>query len=264
MKKNKIAVTSGGFDPIHSGHIEYLNHAKKHGDKLVVLLNGDEWLKNKKGSFFMPFTERKIILESLTIVDEVLNFEDDEKGSCINGLKDVQNRFPDSEVIFCNGGDRTKTNIPEMELSDITFKFGVGGNYKKNSSSLILKNWLYDKESRIWGEFFNLFVEENIKVKELVIHPKKGMSFQRHSHRNELWFVSKGSCLVNYSKNSENKKKQFHLNENDTFHIKKNEWHQLINPNNENCKIIEIQYGEMVEESDIERLYYFDEKNLEK
>ena len=93
--------------------------------------------------------------------------------------------------------------------------------------------------------------------------PKQGMSFQRHLHRNELWFVSEGSCIVNYSKSKESEKKEYKLSTEDIFQVKKNEWHQIINPNSEICKIIEIQYGDEVKESDIERLYYFDEnKNL--
>ncbi len=87
------------------------------------------------------------------------------------------------------------------------------------------------------------------------------MSFQRHFHRNELWFISEGSCIVNYSKSEESDKKEYHLNKDDTFQVKKNEWHQIINPFDEKCKIIEIQYGDKVDESDIERLYYFEGNN---
>ena len=83
----KISVVSGGFDPLHSGHISYLKEAKNYGEKLIVALNSDDWLIKKKGKFFLPFSERKIILESLKYVDEVIDFEDDKQGSCINALK---------------------------------------------------------------------------------------------------------------------------------------------------------------------------------
>ena len=116
--KKKITVVSGGFDPIHSGHIAYLEEARRYGDVLIVLLNSDTWLENKKGKFFLPFVERKIILENLKLVDAVFGFEDDEKGSCINGLKEIKNKFPKDKIIFCNGGDRTKNNIPEMDLKE--------------------------------------------------------------------------------------------------------------------------------------------------
>ncbi len=254
----KISVVSGGFDPIHSGHISYLEAAKKEGDYLVVALNSDKWLKNKKEKNFLPFHERRLILESIKYVDEVIDFEDDNEGSCINALSKLKNKYPNDELIFCNGGDRNKDNIPEMRVKNIKFKFGIGGNEKENSSSSILKKWNYEKEERVWGHFYNLFLDKNIKVKELIVSPKQGMSFQRHFHRNEIWFISEGSCTVHHSKKSEKDKKTFTLKKDDIFKVKKNEWHQIINPNKEICKIIEIQYGDKLIESDIERLYYFE------
>lgn len=137
----KIAIISGGFDPIHSGHIAYIESAKQYGSKLVVCLNSDQWLIKKKGKFFLEFDERKIILESLRDVDLVLDFEDDDIGSCINGLTKLKAMFPNDDLFFCNGGDRDKTNIPEMKVDGINFIFGVGGNYKKNSSRWILSRW---------------------------------------------------------------------------------------------------------------------------
>ena len=83
----KVIVVSGGFDPLHSGHISYFEDAKSYGDKLIVALNSDSWLEKKKGKFFMPFSERKSIIESLKYVDEVIDFDDDEIGSCILGLE---------------------------------------------------------------------------------------------------------------------------------------------------------------------------------
>ena len=163
----KIVVVSGGFDPLHSGHIEYFKAAKKFGDKLVVALNSDKWLEDKKGKFFMPYEERSSIVENLKSVDIVIDFKDDEIGSCINALIKVKELYPRDEIIFCNGGDRDNTNCPEMSVSNIRFEFGVGGDFKKNSSSWILKNWNYYNEERLWGSFYNLFEDENVKVKEL-------------------------------------------------------------------------------------------------
>ena len=96
----KIVVVSGGFDPIHSGHIAYFEVAKSHGDKLVIALNSDAWLAHKKGKAFMPFEERKIIIENLTFVDEVIDFEDDDLGSCIKGLEKIKSMYPNDEIIF--------------------------------------------------------------------------------------------------------------------------------------------------------------------
>tara|TARA_B100001057_G_scaffold83127_1_gene78760 strand:+ start:898 stop:1341 length:444 start_codon:yes stop_codon:yes gene_type:complete len=138
----KVVVVSGGFDPVHSGHIFYLLEAKKFGDRLIVALNSDEWLIKKKGKEFMPFEERKIILENLICVDQVIDFEDDDLGSCINALKSIKKMFPNDEIIFANGGDRNKENIPEMTEEGIQFLFGIGGNFKRNSSSSILDEWV--------------------------------------------------------------------------------------------------------------------------
>ncbi len=255
----KISVVSGGFDPIHSGHIDYLNSAKKIGDYLVVALNSDEWLINKKKKVFMSLQERKSILMNIECVDEVIVFEDDNRGSCISALEQIKLKFPNDKIIFCNGGDRNKDNIPEMVVENIDFKFNVGGQNKKNSSSQLLKNWKFESEDRVWGSFFNLFDSKDVKVKELIIRPNKGMSFQRHKERNEIWLVSKGSCEVFHSKDDPELKIKKKLKKFDKFTIAKGEWHQIVNPFNKDCHIIEIQYGDSVIEEDIERLNYYDE-----
>jgi len=254
----KVVIVSGGFDPIHSGHISYLESAKSLGDRLIVALNSDDWLIKKKGKFFMPFEERKIILSNIKFVDEVISFADDDIGSCKDALEQTKLACPNDEIIFCNGGDRNEGNIPEMEVEGVNFYFGVGGNDKKNSSSWILKNYEHPSEERVWGKFFNLFEDENLKLKELIISPNSGMSFQRHFHRNEIWFVSEGKCCVNFHKNDHSKVDEIPLNTFDTFSVKKEEWHQLFNPYKEECRIIEIQFGEENSEEDIERIKYYD------
>ena len=254
----KLIVVSGGFDPIHSGHIAYFNSAKSYGDKLIVALNSDAWLEKKKGKFFMPFDERKVIVESIKFVDEVIGFEDDDKGSCINALEEIKKSYPNNDIYFANGGDRDKKNIPEMSVSDINFIFSVGGNDKKNSSSWILNKWQYYFEERQWGSFFNLFETKNIKVKELIVEPGKSMSFQRHFKRNEIWLVSEGSCTVSYSDDPiEKEKKQLQLNKFDHYLVPVGHWHQITNFCKVKTHIIEIQYGEDCIESDIERLDKF-------
>ena len=256
----KIIIVSGGFDPLHSGHIAYLKSAKELGDKLIVALNSDEWLVKKKGKFFMPFFERKTIVENLSCVDLVIDFEDDELGTAINALIKVKEMYPDDQLIFANGGDRNKDNIPEMLVDNIQFEFSVGGDDKKNSSSWILKNWQYYYEERLWGSFYNLYEEAQVKVKELIVAPGKGMSFQKHFKRSEIWMVSKGSCIVNYSKDNPDNKQNIKLNKFDHFLVPLGEWHQITNPFEHTCHIIEIQYGEECVEDDIERTEYYQEK----
>ena len=84
------------------------------------------------------------------------------------------------------------------------------------------------------------------------------MSFQRHQKRNEIWFVSKGSCEVKHSLDDPDDIHQTKLSTEEVFHVKQGEWHQLINPSQEVCHIIEIQYGESTSEDDIERLFYYE------
>lgn len=130
------------FDPVHSGHIEYINAARKLGDILFVGLNSDDWLSRKKGKSFMSWHERHIILSNLRSVDDVFAF-DDSDGTAIDAIRRVREENPDHTIIFANGGDRTKENIPEMSIDDedVEFVFGVGGTDKINSSSWILQKW---------------------------------------------------------------------------------------------------------------------------
>ena len=135
-------IVTGGFDPIHSGHIEYFKSAKELGSILFVGLNSDDWLSRKKGKAFMPVEERKAIIESIKYVGHVFTFNDVDN-TANDAIKYVKNYVPiNSTISFANGGDRTQTNIPEMieDHKGINFVFDVGSE-KKNSSSLILKKW---------------------------------------------------------------------------------------------------------------------------
>lgn len=138
----KIVVATGGFDPVHSGHIKYLNAAAKLGDLLLVGINSDEWLQRKKGKEFLSFYERSFIIKNLKSVNLTFGF-DDADGSAKDAIRHARSFYLNDTIIFVNGGDRTNTNIPEMgvEDSNLEFVFGVGGEDKANSSSLILKGW---------------------------------------------------------------------------------------------------------------------------
>ena len=249
----KIVIVTGGFDPIHSGHIALLKEAKNLGHALAVGLNSDEWLRRKKGHEFMPWSERSAIIENLKMVDIVFSF-DDSDGSAIDAIKRVKEVYPDDEIIFANGGDRTKDNIPEMVFEDVEFVFGVGGEDKKNSSSWILEEWKSPKTARPWGYYKVLHqVGKEVKLKELTVEPCKSLSMQKHKQRAEFWFVSEGEATVytlNRKTDSElvGKFTQF-----DHTWIANNEWHQLVNETSEPLRIIEIQYGSDCSEEDIER-----------
>ena len=136
----KVVVCSGGFDPIHSGHISYLRAAKRLGDTLVVGVNSDDWLTRKKGKPFMPLDERLQIIQAIKYVDYTMKFLDDDD-SARHLIHNVKLMWPSAEIIFANGGDRNETNNRESDVEGITFVFGVGGSHKMNSSSEILKQW---------------------------------------------------------------------------------------------------------------------------
>jgi len=136
----KIVLVTGGFDPLHSGHLAYLKDASKLGDKLIVGLNSDDWLCRKKGKNFLPEKERHEILSAIRYVDGCILFNDQDD-TAIEAIKNVKMLFPFAQIIFANGGDRTEDNIPEMVFDDVIFVFGVGGKDKKNSSSWILKKY---------------------------------------------------------------------------------------------------------------------------
>ena len=138
----EIVLVSGGFDPLHSGHIFLIQEASRNGD-VIVLLNSDSWLIQKKGKAFLPFAERKIIMGSLRNVIDVISFNDSDK-TCIEGIKKVIKKYPQDKIKFANGGDRNNDTTPESIFcyqNNVELIWEVGGNNKANSSSWILKKW---------------------------------------------------------------------------------------------------------------------------
>jgi len=249
-----IVLITGGFDPIHSGHISYIKASKQLGDILVVGINSDEWLTRKKGSPFMPLKERAEIVRNIIGVDYVIDFSDVDN-SAKRAIWMVRQSYPNDKIIFANGGDRTAVNIPEMDIQDdnLEFVFGVGGEDKKNSSSWILQEWKAPKTERQWGYYRVLHEVPGMKVKELTVNPGKSLSMQRHKLRSEYWIVSEGQAVINRATPLDFELPTALLNKHDQLHVVKQEWHQLTNPYNHPLKIVEIQYGEQCVEEDIER-----------
>lgn len=139
--QKKIVAISGGFDPIHVGHVEMMKEAKELGDKLVVIINNDNWLKKKKGFAFMNEQERKTIIEAIRYVDEVIITKHPENPSDMSVCKELETLHPD---IFANGGDRKPDGdpVPEVELCNklgIDLVYNVGHSGKIQSSSDLVK-----------------------------------------------------------------------------------------------------------------------------
>lgn len=247
---NTIVIATGGYDPIHSGHIEYLKAAKALGDTLVVGINSDEWLIRKKGQYFMEFNERLTVVDALECVDRAIRFPDADDTAC-GAIEFVLDTYPNDRIIFVNGGDRTSTNSPEeiryKDNDRVSFVYGVGGDMKRNSSSWLLQEWKAPKTDRNWGYYRVLHEDEGVKVKELTVNPGCDLSMQKHHQRSEFWLVSGGECIVQYEHG------QNHLDKHNTTFISVGSWHKLTNPFDVPCKIIEIQYGVSCVENDIER-----------
>jgi len=254
----KIVLVSGGFDPLHSGHIRMFTEAKTLGDRLIVGVNSDAWLTRKKGRPFMPQAERVAVVRALGMVDAVVAFDADydADGSCRRFVEDSCYNYEEDEVIFANGGDRNNGNIPEMEVvtENLSFEFGIGGKDKANSSSWILSEWKAPKTERAWGYYRVLHEEPGIKVKELAVNPGASLSNQRHFNRSEYWLVSEGEATVDYQKHPGwNVQLTNRFQKHQALDIPCETWHRLYNETDQPVRIIEIQYGEDCREEDIER-----------
>jgi len=133
-KKTKTVAVSGGFDPIHVGHVRMIQEAARMGN-VIVIVNSDDWLMRKKGYVFMPFKERQEVILSLKGVVRVVEAEDEDNTVC-KTLEKIQ------PSVFANGGDRKEGNVPEYDLCNrlgIALAFGVGGSDKPQSSSWLVK-----------------------------------------------------------------------------------------------------------------------------
>jgi D-beta-D-heptose 7-phosphate kinase/D-beta-D-heptose 1-phosphate adenosyltransferase len=144
MAKNKkeiVVAVSGGFDPVHVGHVRMFNEAKKLGDKLVVILNNNNWIKAKKGRAFMPDTERKEVIEGFRSVDKVVLTSHPENPKDMSVNKELEKIHPD---IFANGGDRKPSGdpVPEVKICEmlgIKMVYNLGKGGKVQSSSWLIK-----------------------------------------------------------------------------------------------------------------------------
>jgi len=146
VRKKRMVIVSGAFDPIHVGHVRLMRDAASKGDELVIILNNNVWVKKKKSYIFMSQVERKEILLSMNCVSKVIvtmHKKDSEDISVCTSLKKIYSDFGKKyNLIFANGGDKKKHNIPEYDLCEqlgIKMIFGMGGRQIQHSSELIEK-----------------------------------------------------------------------------------------------------------------------------
>lgn len=219
----RIAI-SGGFDPLHPGHIALIEEAKKYGE-LHIIVNSDAWLARKKGFYFQPICDRKKILEAYTPhVHEV----DDTDGSVSEALRRIR---PD---YFGNGGDRTETNVPEISVCEdlgIEPIFGLGGMKYASSSALNAKQRVVTR----WGWYDVILDMPKLKVKMLHVEAGKSLSLQRHENRSEFFFMPTGEVRINLP----------------------SVWHVLEAPGDESLEVLEVQMGTS-SETDIDKIHETD------
>lgn len=242
-----ISVVSGGFDPIHSGHVRMIREAALYGEELVVLVNSDEWLLRKKGYVSMCLEERMEIIRAIDGVSRVRPAKDDD-GTVCQSLRELSDQMKDCRIVFCNGGDRGRENTPEMttleQIKGVSV-FGIGGVDKRNSSSNIWPKHSLGRVQRLWGCYFDHFRNENCVFKTLEVDAGKSTSVQRHSDRDEFWYVERGSSLVLFGDD------QIQMSQSDWIHVPRGTWHSITAGEN-GATIREMQMG-LCSEDDIER-----------
>lgn len=241
-----IGVVSGGFDPLHAGHARMLTAAEFMCEELIILVNTDEWLMRKKGYVSVPLEQRIEVASAVVRSAKVIPAKDAD-GTVVESLIDIrENTDEDDVVLFINGGDRGKGNVPEESVQGVQMVYGIGGTDKANSSSTINPRGYIARVERLWGNYEDHFRNEKCVFKTLYLDAGGLTSYQRHLHRNEVWFVEEGMVLVDVGL------ERMMLFAGEHCFIPKGTWHQ-IHANGGPAVVREMQFGYLCSEDDIER-----------
>ena len=250
-KKYNFALVSGGFDPVHVGHLRMFQDAKKLADEVIVLLNNDDWLVKKKGKPFMNQNQRKEILEEFKSISEVIIQTSSEPSSSL-AIEDFVKKNTNKSICYCNGGDRSNIeNIRESEVCKklkVNLEFGIGGENKIESSSDLTKNYLGNIEKRPWGNYHIIARNLGYQIKEIKVSVNSKLSLQKHQNRAEFWQIIKGNCKVTVGE------KEYELEDNNNIYIPKDTIHRIENTGNQELIFVEIRLGKDIKEEDIVRI----------
>ena len=247
-------IVSGGFDPIHIGHLNLINEASKLG-KVIVIVNSDEFLLEKKGFYLMPSNERVEIIKNLKNVASVF-LSIDKDSSVSESIKTLAADKSFNIKFFANGGDRKNdSDIPEKKIceeNNIKLIFDVGGGKTQSSSSLFKEaidifNFYKNYTKKPWGSYLNLLKESNFLVKKILVDVNEEISYQSHKYRDEHWILVDGSLEVINGNSTRI------LKSNDYDFIKRGAKHRIKNIGSSTAIMIEIQFGDKIDENDINR-----------
>tara|TARA_B100001093_G_scaffold520314_1_gene614583 strand:- start:4472 stop:5263 length:792 start_codon:yes stop_codon:yes gene_type:complete len=247
-------IVSGGFDPIHLGHLNLINEASKLG-KVIVIVNSDEFLLEKKGFYLIPSNERVEIIKNLKNVASVF-LSIDKDASVSESIKTLAADKSFNIKFFANGGDRkNESDIPEKKIceeNDIKLIFDVGGGKTQSSSSLFkdaidIFNFYKNYTKKPWGSYLNLLKESNFLVKKILVDVNEEISYQSHKYRDEHWILVDGSLEVINGSSTRI------LKSNDYDFIKRGAKHKIKNIGSSTAVMIEIQFGDKIDENDINR-----------
>ena len=250
-KKYDYALVSGGFDPVHVGHLRMFQDAKRISSKVILLLNNDDWLIKKKGKPFMNENQRKEILDEFKSISEVI-IQSSSENSSSKAIESFVKNNPNKSICYCNGGDRSKIqNILEADICKklgVNLEFEVGGKEKVESSSQLTKNYLGNIEKRPWGNYHIIAKNTGYQIKEIKVSKGSKLSLQKHKNRSEFWQIVRGQSKIIIEK------KEHYLREGEHIYIPENTIHRIENIGKEELIFIEIQLGENLKEEDIIRL----------
>lgn len=255
-----IVIVSGGFDPIHEGHIQYLKEASYLGKSVICILNNDEFLKRKKGYSLLNYDAREAILKSIRYVDFVVKQSNTESSDVCDDIRNIYEEnilLNDStSIVFAKGGDRFNGEVPETEICK---KLGIpiidGLGLKINSSSKIGSDLLSNIEAskvinKPWGNYKVIESAKDYQIKILTVNPNSRLSLQSHKNKSEFWYVLKGTASYHLEDEFA------YLNTGFNLFIPHTKKHRLCNPTNEILQVLEIQKStnnECILETDIIR-----------